>query len=158
MSGPDWRHKRTPGFSKMFAYLRAEDSMMKRALIVEDQIPEIQRAINLLRDLGIEEIDSFSRVDSALLRLEEAVEGKHAIPDLIILDLNFNTESGFEILRFWKSNKLLHDNTCVVVWTEMTNPEQELARCFGAEVVPKWTGPAELETAVKRCSAVQRAS
>jgi CheY-like chemotaxis protein len=132
--------------------------MMKRALIIEDRVPDIQRAIRVLHKLGIEEIDSFSRVDAALLRLEEAVEGKRSIPDLIILDLSFSTESGFEILRFWKSNKLLHDNTSVVVWTQMTDPEQELARCFGAEVVPKWTGAAELETALRRCGAVQRAS
>jgi CheY-like chemotaxis protein len=132
--------------------------MLKQALIIEDQIRDVQRATRILRKLGIEEIEAFSRVDMALLRLEEVLEGQHPIPDLIILDLDLSTESGFEVLRLWKSNAILHEHTSIVVWTHMTDPEQELARCFGVEVVPKWTGPAGMESAVKRCSAVKCAS
>ena len=132
--------------------------MLKRALIIEDQVADMRRAIRILRKLGIEEVEAFPRVDAAVLRLEEAMEGQRPTPDLIILDLDLNKESGFEVLRLWKSNPILQEHTSVVVWTHMTNPEQELAMCFGVEVVPKWTGPAEMESAVKRCSVLKCAS
>lgn len=130
---------------------------MKRALIIEDDTSDLQRAAEVLRKLGIEDIDAVSRVDTALLRLEQALEAGTPFPDLIVLDLGFNVESGFEILRFWKSNKSLNSRTRIVVWTRMSDLEQELAGCFGAEVVPKSSGAADLESAVRRCIAAQAA-
>ena len=130
---------------------------MTRALIIEDQIADLQRAISVLRKVGITDIDAVSRVDAGLLRLEDGLEGRSPIPDLIILDLHFNVESGFEILRFWRSNRVLYSKTRVVVWTQMTDPELELARYFGAEVVPKWAGPEDLESALKRYGAAKPA-
>lgn len=132
--------------------------MLKRALIIEDQIPDTRRASRILRKLGIVEVEALPRVDAALLRLEEAMEGQRPIPDLIILDLDLNRESGFEVLRLWKSNPILQEHTSIVVWTHMTNPEQELAKCFGVEVVPKWAGPAEMESALRRCISLKCAS
>lgn len=130
---------------------------MTRALVIEDQISDLQRAIAILQKLNFNEIDAVSRVDAGLLRLEEALEGKSPVPDVIILDLHLNIESGFEVLRFWKSNRLLYSKTRVIVWTQMTDPEQELARCFGAEVVPKWTGMETLERALKRSGGLDAA-
>ena len=86
----------------------------------------------------------------------QATNGKDAIkladaeiPDLILLDLSFPRESGFEVLRYWKSNAKLHQIP-VVVWTVMGETEKKLCHFFGVEhVVPKWAGPKELETALK---------
>lgn len=127
---------------------------MTRALIIDDEASDRQWARSVIGKLGFDEVDAVSRVDAGLLRLQEALEGKAPIPELIIVDLGFTDESGFELLRFWKSNPVLRSRTRVVVWTLATNPpEAELASYFGVEVVPKWTGPAELERAVKRSSA-----
>lgn len=139
---------------KTFCTSRAPGEVMMRALIVDDQASDRQWARSVIGKMGFDQIDAVSRVDTALLRLEEALEGKTPIPELILLDLGFTDESGFEVLRFWKSNPVLRSRTRVVVWTLATNPpEAELASYFGVEVVPKWTGPAELEMAVKRSSA-----
>lgn len=129
------------------------ESTMARALIIDDEASDRQWARSVIGKMGYQEIDAVSRVDVALMRLEEALEGKAPIPELILLDLGFTDESGFEILRFWKSNPTLRAKTRVVVWTLMTNPpEAELASYFGVEVVPKWSGPADLEMAIKRSS------
>ena len=92
---------------------------------------------------------SASRVPAALLRLEEIAGGKLCKPDVIILDLAFPSESGFEILRYMKSTPALK-NISVVVWTAMDYTEQQLSSMFGVrKVVRKWAGASELEEAVR---------
>lgn len=130
---------------------------MARVLIVDDQISDVRRAASIVTRLGFKDVQAVSRVDTGIMRLEEALEGKAALPDLIILDLSFSDASGFEILRFWRSHQKLRAKTRVVVWTQMHDPEQALARCFGAEVVPKWGDPGELESAVRRSGKKGRA-
>lgn len=124
------------------------DELMQRALVIEDSIPDQRRAMKVFKALQWDEIQQFIRVDAALLHMQEVVEGKHPVPELIILDLQFNLESGFEVLRFLKSNPIFC-SVPVIVWTHMGTIEQELSRYFGATVVSKEAGSRELEGAVK---------
>jgi len=125
---------------------------VKRALIVEDCVSDLRQASALLKKYGVEEAEAITRVDKALLRLQEVVEDKRPAPDLIVLDLNFNLESGFEVLRFMKSHQQLNA-VRVVVWTVMGETQQQICRYFGAEVVPKSEGIAALSRTIEGFSA-----
>jgi CheY-like chemotaxis protein len=58
-------------------------------------------------------------------------------------------ESGFEVLRRWRSDRKL-SGIQIVVWTQMGDREQEICRLFGLKhVISKWAGAAELQDAIK---------
>lgn len=122
---------------------------MSRVLIVEDNTSDLRQSAAILKKLRFEEVDAVSNVPAALLRLQDALDHKKPAPDLVLLDLAFTGESGFEVLRFWKSNQNRLKNTRIVVWTVMGETEQQLCHYFGVDVVPKWAGPDELETVLR---------
>lgn len=122
---------------------------MGQVLIVEDNIADIRNAAAAFKRLDVADVEAVNTVSRAILRLQNAVEGSQPAPYLVLLDLDFSRESGFEVLRFWKSNKELK-NTHVVVWTSMGETEIELSRYFGVDVVPKGPGAAELIETLKK--------
>jgi CheY-like chemotaxis protein len=129
-----------------------EDYAM-RALVVEDNIVDATKCVSLLKKLGATEIDAVGSVPAALVRLDDVIEGKLAAPDVIILDLSFSFETGFEVLRLWKEHDKLKDIR-VIVWTQMGETEQRLCGYFGVNsVVPKWAGDRELTQAIEAVSA-----
>ncbi len=122
---------------------------MRRVLIVEDTPSDARQSIAVVKKLGAQEVTALNNIASAMLLLQDVVEGKQPPPDLILLDLSFPKESGFEVLRFWKSNPKLKA-VRVVVWTVMGETEQKLCNFFGVDqVIVKWAGPRELEEALR---------
>ncbi|HZS27653.1 MAG TPA: response regulator [Candidatus Angelobacter sp.] len=122
---------------------------MANVLIVEDDASDLRKATSALAELGLGPADPVSSVGEALRYLDEAVEGKRSKPALILLDLALGYESGFEVLRRWRSDRKLSDIQ-IVVWTQMGEREQEICRLFGLKhVIPKWAGDTELQDAVK---------
>jgi DNA-binding response OmpR family regulator len=127
-----------------------------RVLLVEDDPVDATQCIALLKKYGATDIETVHTVAAALLRFDDVIDGSRPAPDLVVLDLGFPMESGFEVLRRWRAHPKLHDIR-IIVWTGMGETEQRLSEYFGVEkVVPKWAGPKELEQAVKafaaRCS------
>ncbi len=118
---------------------------MSHALIVEDVNSDVRQSAAILQKLGFKDIDAVNNIARALVTLQDGVDGKNPLPDLVLLDLSFTCESGFEILRYWKSNKASMKDTRIVVWTVMGETEQQLCRYFGVDVVSKSDGPGELE-------------
>src|SRR5690349_5924949 len=120
---------------------------MSEALVVEDNRKDAKVATEVLSKagLGVQLVDN---VGAAVLRLNEVLEGKHQAPDLLLVDLSFPTDSGFEVLRLWKSNPQLI-KIPVVVWTQMGKTEQKLCDYFGVtKMVSKADGRQGLERAV----------
>lgn len=129
-----------------------------RALIVEDNSSDVTKAASVLNKLGVTEIQAFPRVSTAMEHLRGVVEGRAEVPNVLILDLDFNMESGFEVLRFWKASPKLK-GMHVVVWTLMGELEQKVSRLFGVEnVVDKQAGVRELEKALRWTLAIGDAS
>lgn len=122
---------------------------MHRVLIVEDTPADVRQSTAVVKKLGAKDIIALNNIAAAILFLQDVMEGTKQAPDLILLDLSFPRESGFEVLRYWKSNPKLHQIN-VVVWTVMGDTEKKLCQFFGIEhVIPKWAGPKELEAALK---------
>lgn len=120
---------------------------MANILIVEDSAADLRAATAALKELGT--IESAVRISDALQYLDEAAEGKREAPALIVLDLSLGYESGFEVLRRWKSDRKL-SQIQIVVWTQMGKREQELCRLFGLKhVIAKGAGVRELQSAAK---------
>lgn len=134
------------------------EGTMQPVLIVEDNGKDLQQATTLLREMGAQELQATTSVAFALEYLRDVAEGKKEIPGLLILDLEFSSESGFEVLRYWKSTPSLKKMS-VVVWTVMGDVEQRLSEMFGVErVVDKKLGIRELEKVLKGMLAAKRAS
>lgn len=131
---------------------------MHNILIVEDNAKDMQQATQLLQKLGAQEIQSTSSVPFALKHLREVAEGKKEVPHLLLLDLEFSQESGFEVLRYWKSTPSLRKMR-VIVWTHMGKLEQNIATLFDIEqAVDKKLGIRELEKALKEALTLDEAS
>lgn len=122
---------------------------MNHVLIVEDNKSDLRQSTAVLKKLQFSQVEAVATVESALMLLQDAVEGDKPAPDLVLLDLSFALDSGFEVLRYWKSHQDHLKNTRIVVWTIMGETEQELCRYFGVDVVPKWAGTAELENVLQ---------
>jgi len=122
---------------------------MPTALIIEDDPIDLRQAAGLLTELGFDKIEQATNASKALRFLEDVAERKSSAPDLLVLDLSLGYESGFEVLRRWKSDKRLKPIK-IIVWTQMGEREQELCRLFGLEhIVPKWRSAAEFKTALQ---------
>jgi CheY-like chemotaxis protein len=121
---------------------------VRQALIVEDTPKDAKIAVDVLRKLGAADVQVCDNIPSAVVQLRDMMEERRDAPDLILLDLSFPNDSGFELLRLWKSNPSLQ-KIPVVVWTVMGETEQKICSYFGGEkIVPKWEGPKGLEKAL----------
>lgn len=117
-------------------------------LVIEDNVADLNTCVSLLQKMGIAQLDAISNVRAAMLRLEEIDDRRLPRPDLIILDLSFSSDSGFEVLRYRRSRPQLR-SIPVIVWTAMQGSEQEFCHVFDVDrVVHKSAGPRELREAI----------
>lgn len=120
-----------------------------RVLLIEDNEADTQHALTIFNTLGLE-VQSIVTVLGARNYLEDVAAGTHPAPHLIVLDLAFALESGFEVLRYWKSTPALQ-TIQIIVWTRAHEQERKIAAYFNiAAVVQKSQGPKQLEGALKR--------
>lgn len=119
------------------------------AVILEDAVKDIRAAARVLSHVGITSPIIFNDVPKAMLYLEEVVAGEKPSPNLMIVDLSFGMDSGFEALRFYKSNARLSKECKVIVWTAMGERQRELCKLLGAShVICKEDGEKALLKAV----------
>jgi CheY-like chemotaxis protein len=139
----------TPTHDEMEMPCPQDTAPRLRVLVVEDNVRDLTSCVEILKKLGVGEIDAASNVAAALLRLQDVNDGKLPPPDLIILDLNFPADSGFEVLRYRKMYPRLR-STPIIVWTALSENERQLCDIFEVRrVVPKHAGPRELEYALR---------
>ena len=123
--------------------------MLNHVLVIEDNPSDIRKLSRILEELGVQDIQTVTQVPFAIDYLRDVAAGQRNPPELVVLDLNFEHESGFEVLRYWKSAPQLKDLR-IVVWTVMGELEQNIAAMFGVEkVVDKHIGPSELDRVMR---------
>ncbi len=99
----------------------------------------------MAKELGASEVEIISDFSAAELRFRQIARRQHPAPELIILNVDFGWDSGYELLRFWKANTASFAGTRVVVWANLTDREEKTVRYFGAEAVPKQAGDGKLK-------------
>lgn len=126
---------------------------MKRLLIVEDQSADLRAAVDVTKSLGVSSVEVRTSSTAAKSYLEAALDGKHPLPDLMIVDLDLGYESGFELLRFWHGNPLL-SSVRVIVWTIMGEQQQQICQLFKVSaVVSKTDGVTALRRVIEPMAA-----
>ncbi len=119
-------------------------------VVIDDSVEDLRRASQTLRDLGVVSPTVFTDVKKAIVYLECVVDGDKPCPDLVLLDLDFGADSGFEVLRLYKTHPRLRECK-IVVWTVLGRTHQDLCKLFGIEnVVSKDQHPEDLRDALSR--------
>lgn len=120
---------------------------MDRLLLVEDQPKDAMKGATIAESLGIREVEVFNSTTRAMLSLEKGVSGEGPLPDVIVLDLDLGIESGYEILRYWRSTPALA-RIPVLVWS-VVEEQREVCELFRVNsFVSKWEGIGVLRDAL----------
>lgn len=121
---------------------------MPLLLVLEDNPPDRRVAADLSRRAGFDELEVSSSPNDVKAYLAKALEGQVPVPDAMLIDLALGYDSGFELLRFWRSSPRLKPIP-VVVWTHARDTQLEICRYFGVqEVVSKDDDPNVLRAAL----------
>jgi len=147
-----WRfgplRRKLPQTFKQLNWNRTMD-IRPRVLVIENSPLDVAKAVRIFKHLELDQPVVITSVAKALMYLEDVVAGEKQCPEVIVLDLEFGAESGFEVLRFRKTNPRLHQCQ-VLVWTIMGEREKELCRLFGVtHVISKQDGDSALESALR---------
>lgn len=120
-------------------------------LIVEDDAVDVLSAASVARTLGLEHLRTFNSVSRAISFLHGCIEGRTSLPDVILLDLDLGQESGYELLRNWRTNPQL-SKIPLVIWSALGDHHRELCEIFKVTAfVPKWKGKDTLRQALLTC-------
>lgn len=121
---------------------------MPLLLVLEDNPSDRRVAAHLSRVAGFDELEMNTSPSEIRVYLTKALEGQVPVPDAMLIDLALNYDSGFEVLRFWRSMPRLK-SIPVVVWTHARDTQLEICRYFGVhEVVSKEDDPNVLRAAL----------
>ncbi len=119
-------------------------------VLIDDSAEDLRRASKALHDLGVVSPTVFTDVKKAIVYLECVVDGDKPCPDLVLLDLDFGVDSGFEVLRLYKTHSRLRECK-IVVWTVLGRTHQDLCKLFGVEnVISKGQDEDKLRDALSR--------
>ena len=123
---------------------------MDRVLLVEDADSDVRELVSLLRESGIKDIQVTRAATLAINALQDCLTNAGSRPDLIIVDLELGVESGWEVVRFWKTHATLN-SIPLIVWTGVGGKvDQEMCKLFKVNsFVPKYHGPASLKEALQ---------
>lgn len=124
---------------------------MTRLLIVEDQSQDLLAAVQVARSAGFEYVDARQSVPAARELLQRGLQRKVPLPDVLILDLDLGSDSGFELIRFCRKSRLGRIPT--IVWS-VFDDKRGICRMLGIDAfVSKSDGPAGLREALGSLSA-----
>ena len=121
-------------------------------MIIDDDLNDTRIAARVANTAGFEEIEACSSVALAIESIEQGLRRERPLPDAIVLDLNLGYESGYELLRHWRTT--WGDSTIrIVVWSVLGERNRELCALFRVDAyVPKWEGDAALHEALRKVS------
>lgn len=122
---------------------------MKTLLLIDDEPRDLRVAAEVASSLGIPDVLAQPSIERAREFLDNALKGRNALPDAIVLDLDFGYESGFELLRFWHSTPQLAVIP-LIVWS-IVEEQREVCELFKvSSFVSKWQGPSALSEALAK--------
>jgi len=121
-----------------------------RLLLVESTLPDIQLAVGAAQSVGITQIETQTTLDAGLSALERGLREEHSLPDIILVDLELGLDSGYELMRYWRSSPRLAQIP-LLAWSRLSDQHRGLSAVFKVtEYVSKWDGPEALKAALLR--------
>ena len=123
----------------------------RSALIVENDTVDMSVAANVARSIGINTVLVYNTASKAQFFLEQCLREECAMPDFIVLDLDLEHESGFDLVRFRRTHPKLM-SVPLVVWSVLGDHYRELCDIFKVTAfIPKWQGKEALRDALACC-------
>lgn len=124
-------------------------SQSGRLLIIDDDPKDMKNAAESAKLAGFAEVETKSTPHAARVYLEDSLTRGTALPDAILLDLDFGYESGYELLRYWHSTPNLRA-VPMIVWSILGEEQRAMCGLFHVDkFVGKWEGSEALQTALK---------
>lgn len=129
---------------KLLSRIYPSAATLPTVLVVDDNPGALKLACRALAELPVEVV--------AMDSVEEATEFLHwHLPDLVVTDLIFPTQSGFSLLETLRASPRLRGVPAVVISGRKHEVITGRARSLGAaEVLAKPVAPAELRAIVER--------
>jgi CheY-like chemotaxis protein len=125
---------------------------LKRLLLVEDQAQDLRLAAKTAEELGVQEIDARTSIQTARNYLDSGLRGEGPLPDGIVLDLDLGHESGYELLRYWHATPRL-SAIPLIVWSILGDDQRQMCGLFNVNrYVAKWEGPEAFRAALESLS------
>jgi CheY-like chemotaxis protein len=123
----------------------------KSVLIVENDATDTSVAANVARSIGIDAVLVYNTASKAQFFLEQCLREECAMPDVIVLDLDLEHESGFDLVSFRRTHPKLM-SVPLIVWSVLGDHYRELCDIFKVTAfVPKWQGKEALRDALTEC-------
>jgi CheY-like chemotaxis protein len=129
--------------------------MGKSILILENDPLDLRLASRVANAVGIEQVHGFSSLEQALMFLTEVVNGDRSAPDVIVADLDLGHDSGFELLRFWRTSPPL-EKIALIAWSALgAEHYKQMCEVFAVtHFVGKWQGENALRDCLADCICV----
>jgi len=119
-----------------------------KLLIVENDPKDARMAADTAESVGFDQVEAKASVESARAYLERALEGSEALPNGIILDLDLEYESGYELLRYWHKTPRLREIP-LIGWSILGQEHAEMCKLFNVTLfVGKWESAQEFRQAL----------
>jgi CheY-like chemotaxis protein len=119
-----------------------------RMLLVENDAKDMKQAAEAAKLAGFEEVEAKSGPLAAQRYLEDRLATDKGLPEVIVLDLDFGNESGYELLRYWHGHPELR-TIPVIVWSVLGEEQREMCKLFKVkDFVGKWEGKDALRNAL----------
>lgn len=117
-------------------------------VVVDDDARDLRIPLRILERMNCCTAEYLDNLPAAMALLAEVQNGDKPAPKLLILDLDFQGDSGFELLRAWRTNPV--DGMKIIVWTALHGTLPGLAHLFGVHlVVHKEDGESVLAEAIE---------
>lgn len=109
-------------------------------LIVENDAVEMSVAADEARSIGFNTIHLYDTASKAQFFLEKCLREQHSMPDVIVLDLDLEHESGYDLVRFRRANSEMM-SVPLLVWSALGDHYREICVIFKVTAfIPKWQG------------------
>jgi CheY-like chemotaxis protein len=121
---------------------------VNRLLIVEDNSKHARMAGDVATSLGFLHVEICRNLRSALGHLEHGLQGHKPLPNAIILDLDLELDSGYDLLLLRHNSPRLLEIP-LIVWTQLCEENGYICELFDVTaVIYKWEGIERLREAL----------
>jgi CheY-like chemotaxis protein len=119
-------------------------------LIIDNDVKDLKTAEEAAKSAGFSDLEAKNSPNAAKRYLEDRLAEEKTLPAVIVLDLDFGYESGYELLRFWHGHAVLR-NIPVIVWSVLGEEQREMCKLFKVrQFVGKWEGGTALQDALRQ--------